>query len=540
MKKIFITSAAVFLFMFTPLEVAPRGAGLLTGFTFFVLRLNADQQPPLAATQTSISMDFKDASLKDILKVFSMQSEMNFIASEAVQDRKVTLYLDKVPLNQVMDKIFSANNLTYELNSGANIFVVKEWGKMETETVTKVFYLKNATVSTSALREDLSQGLAQVSSTSTGTSTSTSTAVVSSRNRFKEESEGCGITSAIRKLLSPAPVGSLVEDFRTNSIIVTDTPMKMKVISQVIAALDVSVPQVMLEVEMLDVSKNVIDKMGFEFGDTPFTAILTGATAATGFPYNGWTKIRDGAKGSLSINPTGSTYNMQLDFMRTQKDTKFLARPKLLTLNNETAKISITKDEIMTTEKSWHEATTTSPGYWTYTYKRATELALTRGGVGISLKVTPQINEETGEITMVINPEVSSSTQNTLVTTDVLRDPEVRSSKSIVRVKDGETVILGGLIHQDKSIEMKKLPILGDIPLLGVFFRHKSQTVGLERELIIFITPHIIRDEADVKLAQVQNIQLPIREQGVSVVSNRDYIINSNMNKFDKSINGKR
>ena len=87
---------------------------------------------------------------------------------------------------------------------------------------------------------------------------------------------------------------------------------------------------------------------------------------------------------------------------------------------------------------------------------------------------------------------------------------------------------------------MKKLPILGDIPLLGMFFRHKDQTSGLERELIIFITPHIVRDKAIVKLAQLQNIQLPVREQGVAVGLNRDYIINSNMNKFDKSINGKR
>ncbi|MDP2831351.1 MAG: secretin N-terminal domain-containing protein, partial [Candidatus Omnitrophota bacterium] len=297
MKKIFITSAAVFLFMLAPLEVAPRAEGLLTGFTFFVLRLNADQQPPLAATQRSISMDFKDANLKDILKVFSMQSEMNFIASEAVQDRKVTLYLDKVPLNKAMDKIFSANNLTYELDNGANIFVVKEWGKMETETVTKVFFLKNATVSTAALKDELSKSL-KISSEST---------VSSVRSKFKEEIEGgIGITSAVKKLLTK-DLGSMMEDFRTNSIIVTDTPMKMKVISQVIASLDVAVPQVMLEVEMLDVSKDAVDKMGFEFGDTPFTAVLTGATAATGFPFGDWSKIINPAKGSLSINPSGST-----------------------------------------------------------------------------------------------------------------------------------------------------------------------------------------------------------------------------------------
>ncbi|MCX5699032.1 MAG: hypothetical protein NTX01_05000 [Candidatus Omnitrophica bacterium] len=493
---------------------------------FFITRLNAGQQPPPAGTEVSISMDFKDASLKDILKVFSMQAAMNFIASEAVQDRKITLYLDKVPLDKAMDKIFSANNLSYELDSEANIFVVKEWGKMETETVTKVFYLKNATVSISSLKEESAKSF----------TVNSENAAASSRSKYKEESEG-GITSAVKKLLTIG-VGSIMEDFRTNSIIVTDTPMKMKVISQVIAALDVAVPQVILEVEMLDVSKNVVDKMGFKFGDTPFTAVLTGATASLGFPYGDWSKVIDAGKGLLSIN-SPNNYDMQLDFMRTQTDTKFLARPKLLTLSNETAEISITKDEIVGREDT--TTTTTGVNVTTSEYKRSTDLALTKEGTGIFLKVTPQINMDTNEITMVINPKSSVSNLSSLSSaTNPQSDVEVRSTKSIVKVKDGETVILGGLIHQDKQVIGKKLPILGDIPLLGAFFRHKDQSVGLERELIIFITPRIVRGKADVKLAQVQNIQLPIREQGVAVGLNRDYIINSNMNKFDKGINGKR
>ncbi len=465
-------------------------------------------------------MDFKDAGLKDILKVLSMQAGMNFISSEAVQDRKITLYLDKVPLSKAMDKIFSANNLSYEFDSEANIFVVKEWGKMETETVTKIFYLKNATVSTAALKEELSKSL----------STNNAGSTVSTRSKYKEETEG-GITSAVKKLLSS--VGSVMEDFRTNSIIVTDTPMKMKVISQVIASLDGSVPQVILEVEMLDVSKDVVDKVGFQFGDTPFTAIVTGATASLGFPYGDWSKTFNAARGLLSINPSGDTYDMQLDFMRTHTDTKFLARPKLLTLNNETAEIAITKDEIVGRE----DTVIDNSGVTTTTsiFKRSTDLVLTKEGTGIYLKVTPQINLDTNEITMVVNPKSSVTSISDLSTaTNQQADVEVRSTKSIVKVKDGETVVLGGLIHQDKSVAIKKLPILGDIPLVGALFRHRSQTKDIERELIVFITPRIVRDKTDFKLAQVQNIQLPAREQGSAFGTTRDYIISSSMNKFDK------
>lgn len=525
MKKIFFTGLLTFSLM----------------FIFFIPHLNAQAQPIPIGIESGISMDFKDADLKDILKAFSMQSGMNFIASEAVQDRKVTLYLDKVPLTDAMDKIFSANNLSYELDNKANIFVVKEWGKMETETVTKVFYLKHASVSTSALKADLYKGEKYKTSSSsssepTSGSSSGSSDASGGTGKWKVDAES-GITYSIRKLLSSN--GSLIEDFRTNSLIVTDTPAKMKVISQVIASLDVPVAQVMLEVEMLDVSKNVVDKIGFEFGESPFTAIVTGATASTGFPYHSWAKLVNGAYGSMSINNSSNTYQMQLDYLRTQTDTKFLARPKLLTLNNETAEIAITKDEIVGRE----DTTTYDQGAPTTTsvYKRSTDLALTKEGTGIFLRVTPQINLDTNEITMVVNPKSSVSSLSDLSTTsNPQSDVEVRSTRSIVKVKDGETIVLGGLIHHDKTVAIKKLPILGDIPFLGILFRHKNQSEGLERELIVFITPHIVKDKADIKIDQIKNIQLPLREQGVTVNTTRDYIINTNMNKFEKNINGKR
>lgn len=517
MKKVFLTIVAGIFLIFTPLVVPAKAEAEL---------LTAQAQRDWTGAEPVISMDFKDADLKDILKAFSMQSGMNFIASEAVQERKVTLYLDNVPLTYAMDKIFSANNLSYELDKNANIFVVKEWGKMETETVTKVFYLKNATVSTSALKADLLKSAA--ASSSSASAGSSSTTVSGGKWKIDEES---GITSSVKKLLST--VGSIMEDFRTNSLIVTDTPAKMKVISQVIASLDVPVPQVMLEVEMLDVSKDVVDKVGFKFGDTPFTAIVTGATATMGFPYGSWGKITNGNKGSLSINPSGSTYQAQLDFIRTQTDTKFLARPKLLTLNNETAEIAITTDEIVGREDTVN--TTTSGTTTTSVFKRSTDLALTKEGTGIFLRVTPQINSDTNEITMVINPKSSVSNISALSTSaNQQSDVEVRSTKSIVKIRDGETVILGGLIHQNKKVALKKLPILGDIPILGALFRHNDQTKGLEREIIVFITPRVIKDKADIKLDRIKSIQLPIREQGPSLGATRDYIINSNLNKFDK------
>ncbi|MCX5702875.1 MAG: hypothetical protein NT066_00015, partial [Candidatus Omnitrophica bacterium] len=308
---------------------------------------------PVDDVAPEISMDFQDANLKDILKVFSIQSGLNFIASEALQDRKITLYLDRVPLKGAMDKLFNANNLSYELDREANIFIVKDWGKLETETETRVFYLKYASVSSSALEKEKadsltsSTGSTSAGSGSSGTSKSSSSTSGSSSSSTSEEESG--ITKAVNKLLSKD--GSVIEDSRTNSLIVTDTPGRMRVIAQVIASLDVSVPQVMLEVEMLDVSKNSVDKLGVNWPTTLASLDVSGVRT-TSFPFSGnkaddasWF-VADEVKSpsgnwkfknfySSHFLPSVLTVigaNLTLDFLRTQSDTKILARPRIMTL----------------------------------------------------------------------------------------------------------------------------------------------------------------------------------------------------------------
>ena len=504
MKKTFL----IFVFIFSIVCV------------FFIPHLNAQVQELPSASEPIISMDFQDVSIKDVLKMLSMQSGLNFIASEAVADRKVTLYLDKVPLSQAMDKIFSANNLSYELDNKASIFVVKDLGKMETETLTKVFYLKHASVSSSSLKEE---ELNNISPSSTSTTTSTS----ATSGKWKSENES-GITYSVKKLLSGN--GSLIEDFRTNSLIVTDTPARMKVIAQVITSLDIEVPQIMLEVEMLDVSKNAIDKLGAKFGQTPFTAFIYGASAGMGFPFGSWSKIFSPGQGSLNINPgsiddtgaaTGNPYQIQFDFLKTQSDTKVLARPRIMTLNNETAELKIVTNEtigsITETQGQGSASNTT--------------VTAERVETGVSLRVTPQINSDNGDITMFIYPKVKDATTSTFNTT--FKDPEERSTKTTVRVKNGETVVIGGLIRHDRSETITKLPIFGDIPVIGTLFRNKNKDKDRERELLVFITPRIVKS-GQAMLEQMQRFNLPIREQSAVTPVNRDYLINSSLNNFDK------
>ncbi|MCX5704407.1 MAG: secretin and TonB N-terminal domain-containing protein, partial [Candidatus Omnitrophica bacterium] len=452
----------------------------------------------------TISMDFQEASLKDILKIFSIQSGLNFIASEAVEERKVTLYLDKVPIKDAMDKLFKANNLTYELNEDSNIFIVKDWGKLQPDTITKVFNLKYATVKSSYLQ---------------GRSAEVSPASASASAKTGKE-EDTGITAVVKKVISE--YGSVIEDHRTNSLVVTDIPSRMPIISQVISSLDVAAPQVMLDVEMLDVSKNIVDKLGFDFENSsktanPFTLILPGGLAKGGAKFYIGAASDRSKEGGVTLS---SAYSHVLDYLRVQTDTRTLARPRLLTLNNESAEIKIITSEVIGQTVTFDDQGNMS------------SITAERTDTGISLIVTPQINVETGEITMYLYPSVKDATTSAF--SPAYRDPEERGTKSLVRIKDGDTVIIGGLIRNELQQVLTKLPILGDIPLIGALFRHKGKTKDKQRELLVFITPHIINGPGGYSPEKKFGLGLAGRGQGNILEFNRGLSINTSLNSFEK------
>ena len=443
--------------------------------------LNAGtQELPFFDSERTISMDLQDASLKDVLKIFSIQSGLNFIASQAVQDRQITLYLDKVPIREAMEKLFKANNLSYDYDEASNIFTVQYWGDLEVETITRVYKLNYRSVASSNLERQknslftASSGMGIISSSGT------------QGGGGGGEVQESDIVNSIRQVMSRN--GRISEDKKTNSLIITDIPSRFPVIEEIIAGLDVPQPQIMLEVEMLDVSKDVIDKLGFDLvsekSPNPFTIIFPGRLAHSKYFVGDLTKRRANldtseVKGNIVM---GSSYAALLDLLRQRSDTKYLARPRILTLNNETAEIGVTKDEVVSVKTTRSTDQAGNPIYDT-TYERATSLSLTPEGIGVFLRVTPQVNMNTGEITMVINPKTSSATQSPRITTEIALDPEIRTTKSIVKIKDGETIMLGGLIHKEKQETAAKIPVLGDVPILGMLFRHKNVQKDLEREM---------------------------------------------------------
>ena len=443
-------------------------------------------------------MDFTDASLNDILKIFSQQSGMNFIAEDNIKGNRVNLYLDKVPAEEALEYILQTNNLTYALEPGSNIFVVKS--SKDDKLITRVYHLRHATVVSSKLNTTME---IETAKDDDGGSSANSSRQTGSTNIADS-----GIAAAIKKVVSPS--GNVVEDPRTNSLIVTDTAGQFPVIEQTFARLDVPVPQVLIEVEMLDISREAADQLGIKIGNTPLT--FSGAERDHVYPWN-QNQLLD--KGRFTFDDESPEFRVgtisaagltaALQFLRTQSDTKNLARPRILTLNNETAEIKISTNEAVGVAAS----TQAVQGVATQTSQAE------RVETGVFLTVTPQANVFSSEITMAIVPKVIQARTGGTFDGKTFKDPEERGSKSILRVHDGDTIILGGLLRTDYTKTITKVPVLGDIPIVGAAFRHKDSE-DTERELVIFITPHILEEGTSaLALSATENI---VREQSMPPV----------------------
>jgi type IV pilus secretin PilQ/predicted competence protein len=429
-----------------------------------------------------ISMDFQDANLKTVLKVFSQQSGMNFIASQNVQDRTVTVYFDNVKIEDALNYIINANNLAYEQDPGTNIFIVKETGKPEVETITKIYELKYAQLSVPA----------KSSPGSSGESVSSS-------------SEGAEIISIVQSILSKD--GKAIADKRSNSLIVKDVPSQFSIIEELLARLDVRTPQVMIKVEVLEATTKAVEALGINWSGT-FGA-YTGPIHNTIFPMNNSLGRNDSTGEGIATTGTFSMSGLTatISALLNDTNTKILARPQVMAMNNETARI-----ELSSKEKSNQTNETTTSNNVTTTGNTYEEQ-----DTGVILEVTPQISKD-GYVTMNLKPSV---TELELSRFTNAYDTHKRATETTVMVKDGETVIIGGLIKSKHERGLKKLPFFGDIPVLGAAFRYKSKD-DVDRELVIFITPSIVKDDFSYALGSIsereQEKPKAVREKEISSI----------------------
>jgi type II secretory pathway component GspD/PulD (secretin) len=250
-----------------------------------------------------------------------------------------------------------------------------------------------------------------------------------------------------------------------NRLVVFTSPRIISEIERIVRAIDHPHILVQLETRLIEVSEDKAEKYGINWAT--FSPIDMPYSHDGGFKINNWTQ------GAASLR-------ISLDALIENGEARLLSNSKLMTTNNRQASLHI-GDVIPYTVRQVNVATGNA-GTTTNEEKE----------VGVKLIMTPHINEE-NQVTLNLEPEVSTIVAFIGANKD-LPQTRVRRTNTTVRVQDGQTIFIAGLFSEDESEVISKLPIFGDIPLLGALFTHKSLK-KVKSNLIIEITPRIIHDD---------------------------------------------
>lgn len=295
----------------------------------------------------------------------------------------------------------------------------------------------------------------------------------------------------VQKMLTER--GRLTSDDRTNTLVITDTQTNIATIVEAVESLDAITPQVLIEARVIETDVDISEDVGINWNISlsaggakqpsswPFTQASDNKYLPFDFPSP---EDTDFSYGSLNASSLSTT----LEAILSDTDTKILSMPKIVTLDNNTAKIDVlTEDPVPNYTYNADTGAWEIAGYDWIKY-------------GVSLEVTPQINKE-GFITLTVEPVISElAGQRTFTSSNSTANVPIISKQTTttkVMIKDGETLVIGGLIRDKKVDIVTKVPLLGDIPGLGKIFQHKDKSV-VQKNLVIFITPTIVTPEMEV------------------------------------------
>lgn len=435
-----------------------------------------------------VTFDFKNADIRNVLRIFSHKTGINIVAGKDVSGN-VTITLRDVPWEKALKLVLSINGYGYVRDG--NVIKVLTLEQLSLEPLeTRVYILNYA--------------------------------------------KPGDVKGTVEKILSER--GMINIDERAGLLIITEVPSKFKDLDLVIERIDTATPQVLIESQFVETTLINGNDVGIKWNflkEYKFTAgplvdgyidtrtvtdasewgtAKAGANTYSYYPnredlhnrqYGGTQTVYDQewvvgqvltddtntTLGNITTNTrtatlTAAAAELVLSALLSDSGTDILSSPHVVTTDNQTAEIMVGEQYPLAN----------------YVFNSDTGRLEVQGfeykDIGIKLKVTPKISPD-GYVTMVLEPEISTKGDNITFggaagTTVPTIDTE--NIKTTVLVKDGDTLLLGGLIKQSDSYTYSQVPFLGDIPLLGHFFKHKSKTID-KRNLIIFITPTVIKME---------------------------------------------
>ncbi|MDD5108417.1 MAG: secretin N-terminal domain-containing protein [Candidatus Omnitrophica bacterium] len=465
------------------------------------VNLPQDILPPEPASSEfsdRISLDLKGVDINELFKVLSTKSGITIVTSPEVKGR-VTVFMDNLSFNDALDVIVTMQDLAYERKGNVvKVMTAAEYEKLygkkysehkQTRTF-KLAYSKPANVLNviNSLKSDVGK---IISDDSTGTiiimDTPQSLAVIAEAIKELDQplntvvfdinyARFADIKTFLTDLITPG-IGQIIVDERSNKVVVSDFPQRLERIKKLMKEFDEQTRQVLITGEIIEV--NVDDKFqsGIEW-DKIFKSVHMDNLDFTGkFPVSPALS----SFGKISVGTLADNrYNIVMNMLNEYGDTKVLSRPRIVVVNKEEAKILVgTREAYVTSTQSQGESTT------------LTAESVQFIDVGLKLVVVPTIGAD-GFITMKIKPEVSS-VKSTLTTSAGTVVPIVQTSESetVVRIKDGRTMIIAGLTKDENTDNDTGLPKLSRMPALGHLFSNRTREKK-KSELVIFITPTII------------------------------------------------
>jgi type IV pilus assembly protein PilQ len=484
--------------------VEPRGAWEHSAYQTdnqFVLEVRPLKIDPNKLVQgpgyqgEKLSLNFQNIEVRALLQVIADFTNFNVVTSDTVTGN-VTLRLKDVPWDQALDIIMQSKGLGVKKAGNVLWIAPKEElankEQVELEAKKKVAELEPLRTQSFQLNytkaEEIAKGL-------TG------------------QTAGQGSTTQNTRILSPR--GSVLFEVRTNQLFVSDIPSKLEEVQSLIAKIDIPVRQVLIEARIVEADDSFGRALGIKLGSTDLrglnggipgyrvagsnyitvggnysnVGVQTGQTPNTSTSYIPDSQFVNLPAPALSSGVAAATLglslfsaaanrflNLELSAMESEGKGKIVSSPRVVTADQQ--KASIEQGE----EIPYQVAT--SSGATSIQFKKA----------ALRLEVTPQITPE-GNVIMKLDVSKDSRGANTPNAGPAINTKKVDTQ---VLVENGGTVVIGGIFTQDDRDEVNKVPLLGDIPVLGHLFRNKSR-VSTKTELLVFITPKVVTDRSAIR-----------------------------------------